>query len=81
MSEPAKKEPEISPEVPEKAKRLRFTLAYKERILAEADQCTAAGELGELLRREGCTRRISAAGVGSGIWERWPPVNAAVNRS
>ena len=53
MSEAAKKEPEISPEVPEKAKRRRFTLAYKERILAEADQCTAAGELGELLRCEG----------------------------
>ena len=52
MSEPAKKEPEISPEVTEKATRRRFTLAYKERILAEADQCAGPGELGELLRRE-----------------------------
>ena len=53
MSELAKKEAEKSPEVSEKATRRRFTLAYKEKILAEADQCTVAGELGELLRREG----------------------------
>ncbi|TWU32613.1 hypothetical protein Poly41_55910 [Novipirellula artificiosorum] len=53
MSEPSKKEIEISPEVTEKATRRRFTLAYKQQILAEADQCTAPGELGELLRREG----------------------------
>jgi transposase-like protein len=53
MSEPAKKLSEKSPEVTEKATRRRFTLAYKERILTEADQCTGAGELGELLRREG----------------------------
>ena len=53
MSEPMKKEPKTSPEVPEKATRRRFTLAYKEQILAEADQCTEAGKLGELLRREG----------------------------
>lgn len=53
MSEAAKKEAEKSPEVTEKATRRRFTLAYKERILAEADRCTGKGELGELLRREG----------------------------
>jgi transposase len=53
MSEAGKKETNMSPEVTEKATRRRFTLAYKEQILAEADQCTAAGELGELLRREG----------------------------
>ena len=53
MSEAESKEPEKSPEVPEKATRRRFSLAYKERILAEADQCSGAGELGELLRREG----------------------------
>ena len=40
------------PEVPEKAKRRQFEAAYKLRILAEADRC-AAGELSELLRREG----------------------------
>ena len=53
MSEAEKKEAKISPEVTDKATRRRFTLAYKERILAEADQCDGAGELGELLRREG----------------------------
>jgi transposase-like protein len=53
MSDAEKKEPEKSPEVTEKATRRRFTLAYKERILAEADQCDGAGELGKLLRREG----------------------------
>jgi transposase-like protein len=53
MSEAGKKRTETSPEVPEKATRRRFTRAYKEQILAEADQCTEPGELGELLRREG----------------------------
>jgi transposase-like protein len=53
MSESGKKEPKISPEVSEKATRRRFTVAYKEQILAEADQCTETGEIGELLRREG----------------------------
>lgn len=42
-----------SPEVPEKASRRRFEAAYKLRILAESERCTAAGQLGELLRREG----------------------------
>jgi transposase len=41
------------PEVPEKAKRRRFEAAYKLRILEEADNLTEAGQLGELLRREG----------------------------
>jgi transposase len=41
------------PEVPEKAKRRRFTAEYKLRIVREADACTAAGEVGALLRREG----------------------------
>ena len=53
MSEAGKKQAKISPEVPEKATRRRFTAAYKEQILSEADQCTEPGELGELLRREG----------------------------
>ena len=42
-----------SPEVLEKPVRRRFTVEYKARILAEADACTEAGQLGELLRREG----------------------------
>ena len=41
------------PEVVEQAKRRRFTTEYKLRILREADACTARGELGAMLRREG----------------------------
>ena len=40
-------------EVLEKPVRRRFTVQYKTKILAEADACTEAGQLGELLRREG----------------------------
>ena len=42
-----------NPEVNEKPLRRRFDAAYKLRILEEADHCTQAGQLGELLRREG----------------------------
>ena len=41
------------PELVEQAKRRTFTAKYKLEILAEADACTAPGEIGELLRREG----------------------------
>ena len=41
------------PAVPEKALRRRFGAEYKARILREADQATAPGQLGALLRREG----------------------------
>jgi len=41
------------PEVPEQAKRRRFTAKYKLRILQETDECTEKGKLGALLRREG----------------------------
>lgn len=41
------------PEVPEKTKRRKFTVAYKLRMLHEAEQCTQPGEIGALLRREG----------------------------
>ena len=40
-------------EVLAKAKRRRFTLEYKRRVLREADRCRKPGELGALLRREG----------------------------
>jgi transposase len=40
-------------EVGEKPVRRRFTAEYKIRILEEADRCVEAGQLGELLRREG----------------------------
>lgn len=41
------------PEVPEKAKRRRFTADYKLRIVQAAERCTQTGEVGALLRREG----------------------------
>jgi transposase len=41
------------PELVAQAKRRSFTAKYKAEILAKADACTAPGEVGELLRREG----------------------------
>jgi transposase-like protein len=41
------------PEVPEKAVRRKFTASYKLRIVKEAQTCTAPGQIGALLRREG----------------------------
>ena len=41
------------PEVVPKAKRRKFSAEYKQRILEEADNCTEAGQIGALLRREG----------------------------
>lgn len=41
------------PEVPAKARRRQYTAAYKKRILEAADRCSAPGEIGALLRREG----------------------------
>jgi transposase-like protein len=41
------------PQVVPKAERRRFSAEYKQRILAEADACTARGQIGALLRREG----------------------------
>lgn len=40
-------------EVPAAGRRRRFTVEYKTRIVQEAAQCRAAGEIGSLLRREG----------------------------
>ena len=42
-------ETEVSP----KARRRQFSAEYKRRVLAEAEACTKAGEIGALLRREG----------------------------
>lgn len=47
------KEQVPDPEVMAQAQRRQFSAAYKQRILAEADQCRDAGEIGALLRREG----------------------------
>ena len=41
------------PELVVQAKRRKFTASYKLGILTKADACTAPGEIGELLRREG----------------------------
>lgn len=41
------------PEVVLPGQRRRFSTAYKQGILAEADRCNHRGELGALLRREG----------------------------
>jgi transposase-like protein len=40
-------------EVAVKARRRRFTAAYKREMLQEAERCKKSGELGALLRREG----------------------------
>lgn len=45
--------PHPNPEVVARAKRRRFTAAYKQSILEEADQATQPGDIGALLRREG----------------------------
>jgi transposase-like protein len=41
------------PEVVPLHRRRRFSAAYKQRILEEADRCSEPGEVGALLRREG----------------------------
>jgi transposase-like protein len=45
---------QVNPEVQPKAERRRFSVEYKRRIVAEAEQCQH-GELGSLLRRVGIT--------------------------
>ena len=52
MTDSKREDPRPDPEVPERAKRRRFTAEYKLRIVQEASRC-GAGELGALLRREG----------------------------
>lgn len=41
------------PQVPERARRRRFTAEFKLQVLREADHCTEPGEIGALLRRHG----------------------------
>ena len=45
--------PPADPEVVAIAQRRRFSSGDRRRILAAADRCTAPGEIGALLRREG----------------------------
>ena len=53
MMQPIEAEKRPDPEVDAKPARRRFTAAYKLRILTEADAAREAGQVGELLRREG----------------------------
>ena len=41
------------PEVLPRAKRRQFSAGYKLRVLQEVDDCSEAGQIGALLRREG----------------------------
>lgn len=53
---PAESEARLTPpdpEVLERPRRRQFTASFKLRILEEADRCSAPGQLGLLLRREG----------------------------
>lgn len=45
--------PTPDPEVPEKAKRRRFSASYKLEILKRTDAMAGTGEIGAMLRREG----------------------------
>ena len=49
----------------ERPNRRRFTAKYKVEILEKTEACTRSGEVGDVLRREGCTRRISGRGASS----------------
>jgi len=42
-----------NPQMTDRAQRRRFSAEYKLRIIKEADECVARGDLGSLLRREG----------------------------
>ena len=77
-----------NPEVSERAKRRRFTAAYKLRIVQEADAAAEFGQVGALLRREGLYssqlavwRRLRDAGALSALGQlrgRKPPDPATV---
>jgi len=59
------------PEVAATAKRRQFSSSEKRRILAAADRCTQAGEIGALLRREG---------IYSSLLATWRKQRAAAER-
>lgn len=60
------------PEVVATAKRRQFSGSERRRILAAADRCTAPGEIGALLRREG---------IYSSLLASWRKKRAATGRS
>ena len=53
MTVPSRSAANSAVEVSASGRRRRFTVEYKTRIVQEAAQCRAAGEVGSLLRREG----------------------------
>ena len=55
--------PAVEPEVEARATRRQFTAAYKLRILEKAERCTAAGEIGALLRKEEKRRKTKKNGI------------------
>ena len=64
-------------EVLERPQRRRFTAKYKLQVLQQADACTAQGEIGALLRREGLYsshlsswRRLRESGALAGLTPR-----------
>ena len=67
------------------ARRRRFSGAEKRRLLAEADQCKAPGELGAFLRRERLYSSMLAswrkqAGAALGPQRRGPKPNASARQ-
>ena len=64
--------PPADPEVVATAKRRQFSGSERRRILAAADRCTASGEIGALLRREG---------IYSSLLATWRKKRAATGRS
>ncbi len=68
-------------EVPARAQRRRFTAAYKLKILEQVEQCSAPGEIGSLLRREGLYssqltswRRARQTGALAGLSKKRGPI-------
>jgi transposase len=61
MTSPSTSSTFVSTEVPQKAKRRGYSPEYKRRILSELEHCTARGEIGALLRREGLYSSLIAA--------------------
>ena len=68
-------------EVPARVQRRRFTAAYKLKILEQAERCSAPGEIGSLLRREGLYsshltswRRAKQKGALAGLSKKRGPI-------
>ena len=79
--------PPADPEVVAIARRRQFPASEKRRILAAADRCSALGDIGALLRREGIyssqlaswrKQRASPDGVGLGNRRRGRKADPAV---